>query len=160
MVTSSSLWFDSRQSQPRHSWREVWQQAHLRRPCMSVVLFLVSQRIGIWKLVKLVILDTTVLFRAIMHLFSHSSSIVLCCGYQLLNVTFNFSSARCIRWPDFALIRCFCHCVMNFMLLNCACCTRLIRNRIIVRLGSFHLFLSKFVISGVWLLLIHWSLKC
>ena len=37
-----------------------------------------------------------------MHLSSQSLSIVLRCKGLLLNVSFRFSSARCIRWPDFA----------------------------------------------------------
>ena len=44
-------------------------------------------------------------FVDILHLFSQSFSIVLWCGGQLLNVTFSFLSARCIRWPGFVSIR-------------------------------------------------------
>ena len=36
-----------------------------------------------------------------LHLFSKALSVVLRCGGQLLNVTFNILSARCIRWPGF-----------------------------------------------------------
>ena len=76
---------------------------------------------------------------------SHKSlSIVLRCGYLLLNVIFSLSSARGIRWPGFALIRLSCHCVIDVMLLHCVCCTRLIRTRIIVCPVSFLLLLSEF----------------
>ena len=40
-------------------------------------------------------------FVGTMHLFSQSLSIVLRCGGLLLNVTFSFTNARCIRWPGF-----------------------------------------------------------
>ena len=54
----------------------------------------VSQRIGILRMVKRTPLCYVV---AILHLFSKSLSIVLRCGGQLLNVTFSFLRARCIR---------------------------------------------------------------
>ena len=94
---------------------------------------------------KRVFVDTSVLLRyyyAI--LFSQSLSTALLCWGLLLNIIFSFSSARCIRWPGFALIRLSCRCLIDVMLLHCVCCTRLIRTRIIVCLVSFHLLLSKF----------------
>ena len=98
-------------------------------------------------------------FVATIHLFSQSLSIVLRCGGLLLNVIFSYSSARCIRWPGFALIRLSCHCVIDVMLLHCVCCTRFIRTRIIVCSVSFHLLLSEFDTPELWLQLIHPSLK-
>ena len=71
-------------------------------------------------------------FVATMHLFSQSLSIVLLRGALLLSVIFSFSSARCIRWRSFALIRLSCRCVIYVLLLHCVCCTRLIQTRIIV----------------------------
>ena len=68
----------------------------------------------------------------IMHLFSLSLSIVLRCEGQLLNVIFSFLSARCIRWPYFALIRVSCRCVIDVVLLGIVCCTRLMRSQITV----------------------------
>ena len=65
-----------------------------------------------------------------MHLFSQSLSIVLWFGSQLLNVTFNFSSVRYIRWPGSHLIRVSCRCFIDVMLLGSVWCTRLIRTRI------------------------------
>ena len=65
-------------------------------------------------------------------------------GGLLLNVIFSFSSARCIRWPVFALIRPSCRCVIDVMLLHCLCCTKLIRTRVIVCSVIFHLLLSEF----------------
>ena len=66
-------------------------------------------------------------FIAIMYLFSEFLSIDLQSGSQLLNVTFSLSSARCVQWPGFALIRVSCHYVM---LLDCVCCKRLICTRL------------------------------
>ena len=76
-------------------------------------------------------------FVAIMHLFSQSLSIVLRCGGLLLNATFSFSSAWCIRWPGFFLIRVSCCWVIDVMLLGYVCCTRLIRIRTTVCSASF-----------------------
>ena len=42
---------------------------------------------------------------------------------QLLNVIFNFLSAKCIRWPGVALIRVSCRCVIDVELLGFVCCT-------------------------------------
>ena len=46
-----------------------------------------------------------------MHLFFQFLSIYLGCGGLLLNFIFIFSSARCIRWPGFALITLYFRCV-------------------------------------------------
>ena len=54
----------------------------------------VSQRIGILRLMKLIFVDKSVYFIAILHLFSQSFNIVLQCGGQLLNVTISFLSTR------------------------------------------------------------------
>ena len=48
----------------------------------------VSQIIDILRLMKRIFLDTSVLLRSILHLFTQSLSIVLQSGGQLLNVTF------------------------------------------------------------------------
>ena len=57
-------------------------------------------------------------FVGIMNLFCQSFSIGLRCGGQVLDVTFSFSSARCIRQRDLALIRVSCRCVIDAMLLD------------------------------------------
>ena len=57
----------------------------------------VCQRIGIFRLVKHIFMDTSVLLRCYFDFFSKSLSIVLRCEGQLLNVFFSISSARCIR---------------------------------------------------------------
>ena len=67
-----------------------------------------------------------------MHLIFQSLSIILRCGGLQLNMIFSFSSAWWVQWPGFALIRVSCRCAINIMLLNCVCCTRLIRTRITV----------------------------
>ena len=90
--------------------------------------------------------------------FSQSLSIVLLCGSQLLTVIFSFSSARCILWPGFALIRLSCRCVIEVMLLHCVCCTWLIRTRIIICSVNFHRLQSAFDIPELRLQLIQ-SLK-
>ena len=91
------------QSQLRHPWCEVWQQAHRRRPCACIVSS-IAQRIGTLKLVKCTFVETSVLLCCNLHLFFQSLSIVLRCGGQLLNVTYSFLSASCIRWPSIILI--------------------------------------------------------
>ena len=61
----------------------------------------VFQRIGILRLVKRNFVEPLCYFVAILHLFSQFLSIVLWCVCLLLNVTFSFLSARCIRWPGY-----------------------------------------------------------
>ena len=68
----------------------------------------------------------------------HERVWILRCGGQLLNVHCSFQTARCIRWPGIALIRVSCLCVIDVMLLNCVCCSRLIRTRITVCSVIFH----------------------
>ena len=94
-----------------------------------------------------------------MRLFSKSLSIVLRYGGQLLNVIFSYSSARCISWRGFAVIRVSCHRVIHVMLLDCVSCTRLIRTRIIIYSVSFHLLLPELDITELRPQLIHWSSK-
>ena len=111
---------------------------------MRGIVSLVSQRIGILRLVKRVLFTRLCCFVATMDLCSESLSIVLRCGGPLLNAIFSFSSSRCIRWPGFTLMRLSCRCVIDVVLLHCVCCTRLIQTRIIVCSVSFHLLLSEF----------------
>ena len=61
-----------------------------------------------------------------------------------MNVTIRFSSARCIRFPGFALTRVSCCCVIDVMLLGYVCRTRLIRTQVTVCSATFRLFPSKF----------------
>ena len=98
-------------------------------------------------------------FFAIMHFFSQSLSIVLRCGCQLLNVTFSFSSSRCIRGPWLGSDQSFCRCVINVIFLGYVCCTRLIRTRITVCSASFHLLLPEFDKLELRRQLIHLSSK-
>ena len=65
-------------------------------------------------------------FVAIMNLFSQILEYCSPVFGQLLNVIFSFSSARCIRWWGFVLFRLSCRCVIDVMMLQCVCCTRLI----------------------------------
>ena len=99
----------------------------------------VSQRIGVLRLVKHVFVDTSVLLRCYYAFVLPILEYVLQCWGQLLNVIFSFSSAWCIRWPGFALIRLSCRCVIDVILLHCVCCRRLIRPTIIVCLESFYI---------------------
>ena len=80
-------------------------------------------------------------------------------GGQLQNVTFNSSSARCIRWSIIALIRISCRCVIDVMLLGCACCTMLIQSRTTVCSVSSLLLQPEFDASELQPQPIHWSLK-
>ena len=65
----------------------------------------VSQKKMYFEVVKRILEDTSMLLRCYFAFVLPTLSIVLRCGGQLLNVTFSFSSARCIRWPGFVLIR-------------------------------------------------------
>ena len=114
----------------------------------------VSQRIGIFRFVKRVLVDTHVLLRCIyafvLPILKYCSPVV----GLLLNVVFGFSRARCIRWPCFTLIRLYCRCVIHVI---CVCCTMLIRTWIIVYSVSLNLLLSEFDMSELLLQLIHKS---
>ena len=106
----------------------------------------VSQRIGILRLIYFFVdiyLWTPPCYSvAILYLFSQSSSIVLRCWGQLLNV-----GSKCIRWPGFEPIRVYCHCVIDVVWLGLVCCTRLIRTLITVCSVGFHLLQLDFDIS-------------
>ena len=124
------------------------------------ILSRVSQRIGIMMLVKCInFVDTSVLLRCYFVFVLRILEIVLRCGSQLLNVIFSLLSARCIRWPGFALIRVSRRCVIDVVLLRLICCTRLLGTLITVCSASFHLLLLKFDISELRPQLNHWSLK-
>ena len=116
---------------------------------MRGIVSRVSQRIGILRLVKRVIVDTSVLLVATYYAFV--LPILEYCSpvWGLLpNAIFISSSERCIQWPGFALIRLSCRCVIDVMLLKCVCCTRLLRTRITVYSVSFHLLLTEFDIQS------------
>ena len=100
------------------------------------------------RLVKHVILDTSVLLYCYYAFVLPFPSSVNRCEGLLLNVIFSFSNATCIRWQGLALMRVSCHCVIDVMLLDCVCCTRSIRTRIIVCSVSFHLLLPEFDIPS------------
>ena len=112
---------------------------------MFSVLPLVSQRIGILRLVKRVFVDTSVLLRFnyefVLQILDYSSPV----WGLLLKVFFSFSSSRCIQWLGFALISFSCRCVIDVMLLHRVRCTRLMRTPIIVCSVSFHLLLFQWV---------------
>ena len=58
------LWsFYPSQSQPRHLCNDVWQRTQLWRPCALYCVSYVSQRIAIFRLVKRLFVDTSVLLR-------------------------------------------------------------------------------------------------
>ena len=112
-----------------------WHRARSTGSTVSVV----SPKIDILKLVKRIFEDTYVLLRC----FSQSLCIVLRCGGQLLNVTFSFLSAMCIRWPGFVPIKVSCRCVIGVVWLGLVCCTRLIRTLIIVCSARVRLYQSS-----------------
>ena len=116
----------------------------------------VSQTIGILRLVRR-LCGYLCYFVATMHLLSQSLIIVLWCVALLLYVTFCFSSARCIRWPGFDLIKVSSFCVVDVMLLDCVCCTKLIRT--LITLFSELLLLREFDILELRQNLIYWSLN-
>ena len=77
----------------------------------------VSQRIGILRLVKR-IFDISVLLRCYFEFVLPFPDYCSPVWGQLLNVTFSFSSARCIRWPGFVMDRFSCRCVIDVVLLS------------------------------------------
>ena len=87
---------------------------------MCMVLFHVSLREFVFlRLDKCIILWTPLCYCfGILHLFSKSLSIVLPRGGQLLNVTFRFLTARCIRWPGLVQIRVSSRCVIDVVRLG------------------------------------------
>ena len=121
----------------------------------------VSQRIGLLRLVKSAIVDTSVLLHCycafVLPIFEYCS--LVWCGDLLPNFIFIFSCTRCIQWPDVVLIRVYCRCVIYVMLPHCVYCARLIRTRIIICSVSFHLLQSGFDILELRLQLMHYSLK-
>ena len=96
---------------------------HVRRPCALPVSLRDFVYWGWWNAYLWTPLRY---FVAILHLFSQSLSIVIRCGGQLLNVTFSFLRAWCIRWPGFVPIRVSCRCVIDVVWLGLVCCTRII----------------------------------
>ena len=116
----------------------------------------ISHRIGSLRLVKLVFVDTSVLF----HCHCAFALVILeyiglRCWGQLLNVTFSFPSARCLRWPSFVQIKVSCCCVIDVMFLDCVCCPSLIRNRSSVCSVSSYLLMPEFGIFELRLQLNH-----
>ena len=105
-------------TQSRYPWREVWQQAHIWRPCVWHCWPCLSKKCYI-EVGETYICGHLYVTSLLFSIFSPnpSLSIVLRCGGQLLNVTFSFLSARCIRWPSFVLIRISCCCVIDATLL-------------------------------------------
>ena len=78
---------------------------------MCVVLSLVClKELEFWGWWSVSLWTSLCCFVAVMNLFFQSLSIVLLCGGLLLSASFSFPSARCIRWPGFALIRVSCRC--------------------------------------------------
>ena len=124
------------------------------------IVSLVSQRIGILRLVKRIFVDTSVLlhcyFAFVLSILEYCSR----CGDELLNVTFSFLSASCIRWPGFVSIRVSCS-VIDVAWPGLVCCARLIRSLITACLFSelLYLLLLEFDITELRPQLIHWSLK-
>ena len=104
-------------AQPRHSWCEVLQQTHLRRSCGFYCLPWISNN-WYFEVGEACLCGYLCCFVVTMHLFSQSLSIVLWCRSLLMSVIFCFSSARCIRWPGFALIKLSCRYMINVMLLQ------------------------------------------
>ena len=88
---------------------------------VRVIVSRVSQRIGVLRLVKHRCGHRSVLLRcyyaSVLPILEYCSPV----WGLLLNVIFSNSSARCIRWPGFALIRLSYRCVIDVMLLHCEC---------------------------------------
>ena len=122
------------------------------------IVFHVSQRIVIFRLVKRIFLDNSVLLRCY---FAFVLLILEYCspvwgsaaeGLQLLE-RLVYSVARLC--PDQSFLRW----VINVVLMGLVCCTRLMRTLITVCSACFHLLLLEFAIHELRPLLIHCSLK-
>ena len=104
----------------------------------------VSQRICILRLMKSVFVNTSLLLRCyyafVLPILEYYSPV----RGSTAEFYLQYPSARCIRWPGFVPIRVSCCCVIDFMLLHCVCCARLIRTRIILCSVSVHLLLSEY----------------
>ena len=125
------------------------------------IVFRVSQRIVILRLVKRVFVDTFVLLRCyyafVLPIHEYCSPVwgsAAKCHLQL-NTRCIQLDARCIRLPSFFQIRLSCHCVIYVILLHCVCYTKIIRSGIIVCSVSSHLLLSELNIPYLRLQLIH-----
>ena len=79
----------------------------------------VCQRIGIFKLVKRVFVDTSVLlpcyYTFVLPILEYCSQV------------WGSAADRCIWWTGIVVIGVSCNCVIDVMLLDCVCCLRLMR---------------------------------
>ena len=109
----------------------------------------VFQRIGSLRLVKRILGDTFVLprwyYEFVLLILEYCSPVW---GSAILNDIFIYSNVRCIRWSGFAMIRVFCCCVIDVMLLGYVCCKRLIQTWIIVYSVNLLLLLPEFDIAS------------
>ena len=110
--------------------------SHLKTMYVQGIVCRVSQRIGILRLVKRVFVDTSVLLR---------------CNFSLKFCSPNpwvfYSAVGVSCWMYFVLIRVYCSCVIDVMLLGWEFWTRIIRTLITICWASFHLLLLEFDIS-------------
>ena len=133
------------------SWREVWQQAHIRRPCA-------------WYCFQCLLENWYFEFGETYycgHLCVTSLIFCICSPVWGSAAAYHrhFLSTRCIRWPGFVSNRVSCRCIIDVVWLDLVCCTRLIRTIITVCSVSFHLLLLEFDIPGLRPQLIHCDLK-
>ena len=118
-------------------------------PCLSY-------RIGISRLVKRILVDTSVLLRCY---FAFVLPILeYCSPVSGSAAEISSLSARCIRWPGLIPNRVSCRAI-DVMFLGWAFSIRLIRTLITLCSAGFHLLLPEFDNSELRSQLIHWSLK-
>ena len=142
----------------KHPWRDVLQQAHLRRPCAPYCLSCLK-RIGILRLVKRFFVDTSVLLRwyyafvlTILEYCSPLWGFAVECHLQLIERQVCSVARLCLQKSFLSL------CYRRHVAAG-VCCTRLIRTRIIVCSVRLHMLQSEFDILELQLQLIDWSLK-
>ena len=125
---------------------EVWQQAHIRRQCAWYCFSCFSENcyFGVGKACLCGHLCVTSLLFCICSpnpwvLFSGVGS-AADCHIQLIESHAGVFGGQALRWSQLLVI--------GVMMLECVCCARSIRIRIIVSSVSFHLLLSEFYIPS------------
>ena len=159
MVTWSTLWlglvwlFHLRWSQPRYSWREVWQKAHLRLPCELYCLSCLSKNFYF-------VVGEACLCGHLCIASLHYAFVLPILEYcspvwgLLLNVIFSFLRARCIRWPGFCPDQTFLSLCHRRHVAALCMLYKVNSDLITVCSASFHLLLAEYDISELRLLLI------
>ena len=141
-------------SQDRHPWREVWQQVHIRRPCVWKYQNTIISENWYFEVGETYICELRCCFAFVLEILEYCSPVwgsAAECHIQLAERQV-YSVARLCPYHSFLSL---CH---DVVWLGLVCCTRLIRT-LITGCASFHLPLLEFDILELRPQLIRWSLK-